>query len=269
MSRVVISPEPGTYDVSPVTGTPFMTGGGRKIDVSECFCEAFQGEGAYTGVPAVFLRLSGCRLGCRWCDTRSVWTVRKTFSIGSLTDIFVNEGLAELLDKGHHLVVTGGSPLLQQDSLHAFLKMLSGVCREKPFVEIENECSVMVSGACSGLFGLVRCWNCSPKLGDSGVPERLRYNKEAVRQVVENAEESWFKFVVSSQNIEQDWNEIDRLFLRPGLVGPEKIILMPQGACRAELTPEVCRTVAEFAVSRNVRYGDRLHINLYDTRKSV
>ena len=28
-----------------------------------------QGEGAHTGIPAVFVRFSGCNLSCPWCDT--------------------------------------------------------------------------------------------------------------------------------------------------------------------------------------------------------
>ena len=34
-----------------------------------------QGEGWYVGEPQVFLRLSGCPLRCRWCDTPGSWAV--------------------------------------------------------------------------------------------------------------------------------------------------------------------------------------------------
>ena len=38
------------------------------MKVNEIF-SSFQGEGVYCGVPATFLRLSGCNLNCEFCDT--------------------------------------------------------------------------------------------------------------------------------------------------------------------------------------------------------
>ncbi|MCE9593524.1 MAG: 7-carboxy-7-deazaguanine synthase QueE [Planctomycetes bacterium] len=43
--------------------------------VMEVFA-SIQGEGAYVGEPQTFLRLRGCPLRCRWCDTPGSWRVR-------------------------------------------------------------------------------------------------------------------------------------------------------------------------------------------------
>ena len=32
-----------------------------------------QGEGYHFGKAAYFLRLGGCDIGCRWCDTKITW----------------------------------------------------------------------------------------------------------------------------------------------------------------------------------------------------
>jgi len=39
---------------------------------------SIQGEGAYVGEPQAFLRLFGCPLRCRWCDTPGSWKVPTT-----------------------------------------------------------------------------------------------------------------------------------------------------------------------------------------------
>ena len=43
-------------------------GTGDTLRVNEIFY-SLQGEGHFTGTPAVFLRLSGCNLRCPFCDT--------------------------------------------------------------------------------------------------------------------------------------------------------------------------------------------------------
>ncbi|MEF1220566.1 7-carboxy-7-deazaguanine synthase QueE, partial [Photobacterium damselae] len=36
--------------------------------------ETIQGEGVFTGVPAIFVRLQICPVGCSWCDTKQTWS---------------------------------------------------------------------------------------------------------------------------------------------------------------------------------------------------
>ena len=40
--------------------------------IAECFF-SIQGEGVTVGMPAVFIRLQGCSVGCSWCDTKYSW----------------------------------------------------------------------------------------------------------------------------------------------------------------------------------------------------
>ena len=47
-------------------------------------CEIFyslQGESTYSGLPCIFIRLSGCNLRCSWCDTTYTWSNGKEMSI--------------------------------------------------------------------------------------------------------------------------------------------------------------------------------------------
>lgn len=69
---------------------------------------SLQGEGYFTGTPAVFLRFSGCNLKCGFCDTR-----HEEFTLMSPADIIGNVSKFP----SRHIVVTGGEPSLQLDSL--------------------------------------------------------------------------------------------------------------------------------------------------------
>ena len=68
---------------------------------------SLQGEGTRCGTPAVFLRLAGCNLACKWCDTKHSW--------GNGILCSVRDIAAHIRDyECGALVITGGEPLLQQ-----------------------------------------------------------------------------------------------------------------------------------------------------------
>lgn len=80
--------------------------------VNEIFY-TLQGEGAHSGIPAVFVRFSGCNLRCPWCDT----------DFSNYTEMSADEIVAEALDlydipneRRKMLVLTGGEPSLQVDA---------------------------------------------------------------------------------------------------------------------------------------------------------
>ena len=79
-----------------------MTGTYR---VNEIF-HSLQGEGFYTGTPAVFLRFSGCNRRCAFCDTDFA-------SFREMTAAEITAAVAAYPSR--HIVVTGGEPLLQLD----------------------------------------------------------------------------------------------------------------------------------------------------------
>ncbi len=73
-------------------------------------CEIFyslQGESSFTGLPCIFVRLSGCNLDCAWCDTRYAREESTCLSIEKIID--------RIRAFGCSLVeITGGEPLLQK-----------------------------------------------------------------------------------------------------------------------------------------------------------
>jgi 7-carboxy-7-deazaguanine synthase len=78
------------------------------IGLAEIFYSV-QGEGAWTGTPAVFVRLAGCNLACNFCDTD--YALR---FIASIADI-VSQVRAAGADCPM-VILTGGEPLAQAET---------------------------------------------------------------------------------------------------------------------------------------------------------
>lgn len=66
-----------------------------------------QGEGAFSGVAAYFIRLGGCDVGCVWCDVKESWDAdaHPKYSIDDIVSWPVKAN-ADLV------VITGGEPLM-------------------------------------------------------------------------------------------------------------------------------------------------------------
>ncbi|HIE52624.1 MAG TPA: radical SAM protein [Armatimonadetes bacterium] len=76
------------------------------VRVNELFY-SLQGESRFAGQPCVFVRLAGCNLRCRYCDTAYTWTEKgEELSLAAV--------LEQVAQYGINLVsLTGGEPLLQ------------------------------------------------------------------------------------------------------------------------------------------------------------
>lgn len=238
--------------------------GEESLNVSEFFFDTVQGEGVNTGVPAAFLRVKDCTLNCTWCDTAEVWRQGQKYSFDDLFRYIIVSGLHDKLLHGQHLVITGGSPLRQQMKLVKFISAFYKQFNFLPYIEIENECVIPPNPS---LAMYVQCWNNSPKLESSGNPLELRYKPKVIKQTGQ-LPNSWFKFVISADNFQKDWDEIERDFLTPGLIKKEQVILMPQGATREELNYNK-EPVLELAISKGVRYTGRLHIEFWNKKTGI
>lgn len=94
--------------------------------INEIF-QTIQGEGVFTGLPAIFVRLQGCPVGCPWCDTRHTWVVDPAREVGvqavldcsnesdGWSKMSTEQILASFKQLGYqarHVVITGGEPCL-------------------------------------------------------------------------------------------------------------------------------------------------------------
>ena len=230
------------------------------LNVAECFSDTIQGEN-FVGQPATFLRLQGCTLQCIFCDTAEVWRQGNKYTVKELLKIFEDQGVIQRLQNGQHLVLTGGSPLKQQDSLCSLIAKIIVKYKFKPLIEIENECTIMPN---ERMFTHVNRWNNSPKLANSGMKKELTYKPEIIRYL-SSLEDSWFKFVISN---EDDWKEIEKDYLKPKLIMREQIVLMPEGQTRIELQQNY-EKVVNICVRENLRMTDRLHVTIWNKTVGV
>lgn len=108
--------------------------GAQPLRISEIF-HSLQGETSRTGLPTVFVRLTGCPLRCSYCDT--------AYAFGGGRDMMLPDILAEVKHYStQYVTVTGGEPLAQDGCL----ALLSALCDEGYEVSLETGGALDVSG---------------------------------------------------------------------------------------------------------------------------
>ena len=104
-----------------------------RLKITEIF-GSIQGESDLVGWPTVFVRLTGCPLRCRWCDTPY------SFHGGDWLDF--DAILGRVADFGFkHVCVTGGEPLAQKRCL----ALLRRLCDAGYTVSLETSGALEVS----------------------------------------------------------------------------------------------------------------------------
>lgn len=103
------------------------------LQVADIFYSV-QGEGMWTGTPAVFVRLAGCNLSCDFCDTD--YAVKQLMSIDEVLKAVRTAGAECPM-----VVLTGGEPLAQ-DEAPALIEALRAAGRR---VHIESNGTIFTS----------------------------------------------------------------------------------------------------------------------------
>jgi len=212
--------------------------------VSEVFY-TIQGEGPSTGRPALFIRLGGCNLHCKWCDTPYTWVYNERNAerhhAGVMYDPqeelrrvsgqnLVRRILREFPIEGL-VVISGGEPMLQQEAIARIVAEL----RSQPWygnVEIETAGTILPSHE---ILNRKIHWNVSPKLSHSGNELELRYNRPALQVLAED--HANFKFVVRHDTIDNrdaDLAEISAIVSDIG-IPKSKTWIMPLGTSPVEV----------------------------------
>jgi 7-carboxy-7-deazaguanine synthase len=229
----------------------------RKIKISEIFY-SIQGEGRLIGVPSVFLRTSGCNLRCVWCDTPyASWKPEGE-------DLMMGQILSDVRRRyAHHVVVTGGEPMI----VDGIVELTQGLRRIDQHITIETAGTVYQPVMCDLMSISPKLASSTPTRREGGrwaaQHERLRYQPDVLKQLMSEYDYQ-LKFVVSTQDdLPEIWKMIEDLG-----ASRDRVILMPEGTTpeqlyeRAQWLVPVCKTEL-------VRYGPRLHIDLWGDQRGV
>ncbi len=226
----------------------------RTMRVSEIFY-SLQGEGRLTGVPSVFVRLAGCPLRCKWCDTKYAWDqdAGAHMSIDKIINQIQNH-------RNKFIVITGGEPMINPD-LPELLKKLK---KSQRHITIETAGIAFMPDLECDLMSI------SPKLSNS-IPdnsELAKIHKDARLDTAVLAEliekyEYQIKFVVDSQD---DIQEIEQTIEQIPNVKRENVMLMPQAATRNELIAKL-PLVSEMCSQTGFTLSQRLQILIWDNQR--
>jgi 7-carboxy-7-deazaguanine synthase len=224
--------------------------------VNEIFY-SLQGEGFLTGTPSVFIRLSGCPLRCRWCDTKYAWdnNAGENLSIDSIV-----QSLRQY--RTGFVVITGGEPMLNAQ-LPPLVKALKNADKH---ITIETSGIAFVPDLPCDLVSI------SPKLSNSvpdepnlaEIHENSRLNLAVLGELIDHYKYQ-IKFVVDT---EDDLAEIEQTLKQLVNVDTDRVILMPQAATRQKLL-EKSQVVAQMCKKSGFVFGQRLQILLWDNKKGV
>ncbi len=224
------------------------------MKVAEIFY-SLQGEGFLAGTPSVFIRLAGCPLRCRWCDTKYAWDQKagQDYSIDQIIQT-VQQWSCKFI------VITGGEPMIKSD-LPQLVQELKDADKH---ITIETAGIAYIPDMPCDLMSI------SPKLSNSmpddaklaAVHDDSRLDIAVLQELIDKYEYQ-LKFVVDSQD---DLSEIQQTIEKIGNVNKEKVMLMPQAATRDELLAK-SPMVADMCKQTGFAFCQRLQILLWNNKR--
>ncbi|MGE5236623.1 MAG: 7-carboxy-7-deazaguanine synthase QueE [Acidobacteriota bacterium] len=222
--------------------------------IAETFA-SLQGEGTLVGTPSFFIRTAGCNLRCAWCDTPyASWAPEgRRVAPVTLVERATSAGL-------HHVVITGGEPLLQRE-IGELTRMLSATGHH---LTVETAGTLAPTFSCDLL-------SVSPKTGNSDPDGVWRARHRTARSgfgvlatLLERHPEYQLKFVVRGR---EDLAEVEEIVAQVR-ASRGRVLLMPEGRSAEEVAGRRSE-VARLCLEHGFRYSARLHLDLFGGGRGV
>ncbi|MFI6519881.1 7-carboxy-7-deazaguanine synthase QueE [Spirillospora sp. NPDC050679] len=236
---------------SPPPAASPVPSGAAWLPLAETFGPTVQGEGPAAGRTAWFVRLGGCNLSCSWCDSAYTWDSSRYTLREEIRHTPAGEIAASVPD-GALVILTGGEPLLQQETegWHELLILLRA---RGCVLHVETNGTIAPTATTREL---VETFVVSPKLSNAG---RHRGHQNAALHrgwaAAARAGQAHLKVVCATA---ADVGAARALAVAHHWPAGQ-VWVMPLGVTAAELD-ERWRVVAEAAAQHGINATHRLHV---------
>jgi len=157
--------------------------------VTEIF-HSLQGETSRSGLPFIFIRLTGCNLRCTYCDSAYSFKGGKRMSLSEIL------GSLESF-KTRQVLITGGEPLLQRQTP----KLVQALNQKGFEVSIETHGEISIESVASSARIILDIKTPSSGMSRGGFRENLKHLKasDEIKFVIASQEDyAWARAVVSA-----------------------------------------------------------------------
>ena len=175
----------------------------HELRINEIFF-SIQGESSKVGLPTIFIRLTGCPLRCRYCDTVYAFHEGNKMSIDSIINTISKY-------RTKHVTVTGGEPLAQKQCIN----LLERLCDEGFDVSLET----------SGALNIKNVDDRVMKVMDIKTPSSTEQDKNNFDNLGYLTNEDQIKFVICNRT-DYDW--VKQLIIDKHLTDICEVLLSPE-----------------------------------------
>jgi 7-carboxy-7-deazaguanine synthase len=154
-----------------------------RVKITEIF-HSLQGEADTTGVPTVFVRLTGCPLRCQYCDTVYAFHGGEWYSVAAVLERVAGFGT-------RHVCVTGGEPLAQKSCI----ELLHALCDAGYRVSLETSGALPIDAVDARVVRVV----------DVKTPASGEAHRNLYAQLGQLRPEEQIKFVICDRG-DYDWS---------------------------------------------------------------
>lgn len=279
-----------------------------KLPIIEMFT-SIQGEGIYTGVPSLFVRVSGCNLRCVFGNSRCD-TPYSSFEAEKPICDNVNDATKKIVDifkrnpQIEHLVITGGEPMLYANAIK---ELISNI-----YTELDDDCNITITIETNGTlpaFGVwsksdwdydcsIDLWSISPKLSTSvdynnkyltteqrymhdktriNIKNLASYVKTVLDYDIDEYEDGiqpqlQFKFVYTNEDSVKEIKTLLREIEKEVDLEEgylNKCVLLMPEGVNNEQLDNISQECVEVCMREGWRFCDRLHIRVWGDKRGV